>query len=319
MVLDGLQHLGIPPQPAGLYEPIRYILNLGGKRLRPILALMACEARGKDPAAAIPAAMAVELFHNFSLLHDDIMDEAPLRRGQKTVHEKWSSNTAILSGDVMLVKAYEQIAKMPSERLGDALKSFNKMAVEVCEGQQLDMDFEQRMDVQSSEYLRMIELKTAVLLGCSLELGSYCAGAEPEQADALRQFGTQMGVAFQLMDDYLDSFGDPEKFGKQVGGDIIQNKKTYLLIQALEKAESDQNQQKLLELLELPTQTADQRERKVEQVRDIYRKYAIDDICKQAIQQHHEKAIESLESSELSDEAREAFRTFASWLLNREN
>ncbi|MFD1142728.1 polyprenyl synthetase family protein [Larkinella insperata] len=226
-------------QPAELYDPIGYIMNLGGKRMRPLLTLMAAYLFGDDWKKAIKPAVAVEVFHNFTLMHDDIMDQAPLRRGQPTVHEKWNHNIAILSGDVMLVNAYKLLLDVEIPHLKKVLSHFNRTAAEVCEGQQLDMNFETRWDVSEEEYIEMIKLKTSVLLGFALELGAIIAGADDEASALLCEGGINIGLGFQLKDDLLDVYGDPVKFGKQVGGDIIANKKTFLLIKALQLAEGD--------------------------------------------------------------------------------
>jgi Geranylgeranyl pyrophosphate synthase len=234
---DFAQKNTFPQNPQTLYEPCSYILTLGGKRLRPALTLMACELFGQDAENAQPAAWAVELFHNFTLMHDDIMDAAPLRRGQPTVHTRWDNTTAILSGDVMLIWAYRYLTQS-----GDAdtvlrlTRIFNRVATEVCEGQQMDLDFERAKTVSIPDYLRMIELKTAVLLGGALEMGAVCAGAAEADASHLYEFGRLAGIAFQIQDDLLDTYGDPAKFGKQVGGDILQNKKTLLVLKTLESA-----------------------------------------------------------------------------------
>ncbi|ACT94766.1 polyprenyl synthetase family protein [Dyadobacter fermentans] len=225
--------------PVELYEPISYIMSLGGKRFRPLLTLLAASIFDTDIDKAIKPAMAVEVFHNFTLMHDDIMDRAPLRRGMPTVHEKWDANTAILSGDVMLIRAYDLLLDIPKEQLRSVLARFNRTAAEVCEGQQLDMNFEKRWDVTEAEYIGMIRLKTSVLLGFALELGGIIAGADDETVQLLYSAGENMGIGFQLKDDLLDVYGDPAKFGKQVGGDIIANKKTFLLIEALSKANGD--------------------------------------------------------------------------------
>jgi geranylgeranyl diphosphate synthase, type II len=226
-----------PAEPAELYIPCEYMMSLGGKRLRPALALLAAELFSDLPDDALPVAWAVEIFHNFTLMHDDIMDAAPLRRGKTTVHTKWNVNTGILSGDVMLIFAYQLLAAVPNPALAlDLIRIFNRVATGVCEGQQLDMNFETRPDVSLPEYLRMIELKTAVLLGGAMEMGALCAGADRATADHLYEFGRLAGVAFQIQDDLLDTYGDPAKFGKQVGGDILQNKKTYLVLKTFEIA-----------------------------------------------------------------------------------
>src|SRR5258708_5357143 len=223
-------------QPKSLYEPIRYIMALGGKRLRPLLTLLSYSIYKNDIETIIPYAVAVEAFHNFTLLHDDIMDQAPIRRGEKTVHEKWNVNTAILSGDVMLVKVYEMFLGLDEKKFKEVLTIFNQCAAQVCEGQQWDIEFENEKKVSEAKYLEMIRLKTAVLLGFSLELGALLADAPEQDRQALRNFGINVGTGFQLKDDWLDVYADKKKFGKQVGGDIIANKKTFLLIKALEKA-----------------------------------------------------------------------------------
>ncbi|MGG7665994.1 polyprenyl synthetase family protein [Dyadobacter sp. BHUBP1] len=222
--------------PEELYEPITYIMSLGGKRFRPLLTLLAASIFDTDIEKALKPAMAVEVFHNFTLMHDDIMDRAPLRRGMPTVHEKWNANTAILSGDVMLIRAYDLLLDVAPNKLRAVLSRFNQTAAEVCEGQQLDMNFETRWDVTEEEYIGMIRLKTSVLLGFALELGGMIAGADEETTRLLYSAGENMGIGFQLKDDLLDVYGDPAKFGKQVGGDIIANKKTFLLIEALSKS-----------------------------------------------------------------------------------
>jgi geranylgeranyl diphosphate synthase type II len=223
-------------QPRSLYEPVRYMMKLGGKRLRPHLVCLAYGLYKKNVEKIIPLAVAVEAFHNFTLLHDDIMDKAPLRRGQPTVHEKWNANTAILSGDVMLVKVYDMLLALPDAKLKEALRAFNQCAAWVCEGQQWDMEFETTANVSQKQYIEMIRLKTAVLLGFSLEFGALLADAPAKDQEQLRSIGWNIGIGFQLKDDLLDVYGDQKDFGKQVGGDIIANKKTFLLIRALEKA-----------------------------------------------------------------------------------
>ncbi|MCE7862286.1 MAG: polyprenyl synthetase family protein [Bacteroidetes bacterium CHB5] len=236
LIESEIKKQSVGSQPKSLYEPIRYIMALGGKRLRPILVMLAYSLYKDDVRKVLKYAAAVEAFHNFTLMHDDIMDKAPLRRGKATVHEKWNVNTAILSGDVMLVKVYDMFLDLDKEILPTALTAFNKCAAEVCEGQQWDMEFETTTKVTEARYLEMIKLKTAVLLGFSLELGALLAKAPEAERIALREFGTLIGIGFQLKDDLLDVYADKKKFGKQVGGDIIANKKTYLLIKAKEKA-----------------------------------------------------------------------------------
>ena len=226
-----------PTTPENLYQPLDYFLQLGGKRIRPLLTLMASEMFGLPKENAIQASLAVELFHNFSLIHDDIMDKAPLRRGKQTVHLKWNDDIAILSGDVLLIKAYQALAKQEARHIPALLDLFNQTAVEVCEGQQLDMDFESRDEVSIEEYIEMIRLKTSVLLGCALAFGAIVSNASEKDRILIYEFGQNLGVAFQIQDDILDLYGDPEKFGKQIGGDIIANKKTLLLLKAFELAQ----------------------------------------------------------------------------------
>ncbi len=221
--------------PQNLYDPLNYILGLGGKKIRPVLALIGCELYSGQIEKAIPAALTVEVFHNFSLIHDDIMDKAPVRRGKPTVHEKWDTNTAILSGDLMVVKAYEMLLKSEQIFWPELFLVFNKTAAEVCEGQQMDMNFETQMDVTETDYLDMIRLKTSVLLGCSLKMGAIVANASQEEALKIYNLGVNMGIGFQLMDDYLDAFGTPELVGKQTGGDILTHKKTIMVIKAMQK------------------------------------------------------------------------------------
>lgn len=231
--------LSFPQHPCDLYGPIRYTLGLGGKRMRPALVVLSCLGVGGKLEDALKPALGVEVFHNFTLLHDDIMDDAPLRRNKATVHAKWNANIAILSGDVMFAEAFRLISEAPGHVLKRVIDVFLKAAIEVCEGQQWDMDFELRNDVSIDEYLNMIRMKTAVLLGASLELGALCGGADNETASKLYAFGTNLGIAFQLQDDLLDVYGDPDKFGKRVGGDIVSNKKTYLKLKALELADNE--------------------------------------------------------------------------------
>ena len=253
-------------EPRNLYEPIHYILKLGGKRMRPVLTLMSAEVFDADYKLALPAALAVEVFHNFSLVHDDIMDDAPLRRGNATVHEKWDTNTAILSGDAMLILAYQYFEKYKTDVFRDLAQLFSKTALEVCEGQQWDVDFETRTDVSIPEYLKMIEYKTAVLVAAAMKMGAIVAETSNKNAELIYDFGLNLGLAFQLQDDYLDCFGNPETFGKQVGGDIIENKKTYLYLKAIEFATSEQKAQ----LLQLFSNHLEDNDAKIELVKSIF-------------------------------------------------
>lgn len=301
-------------QPESLYEPIRYIMSIGGKRLRPLLTLLAYSLYKKDVKSVVPYALSVEAFHNFTLMHDDIMDKAPLRRGVATVHEKWNINTAILSGDVMLVKVYDMLLTLPSDKLKPVLKAFNKCAAEVCEGQQLDMDFEKRKHVVEKEYITMIKLKTAVLLGYALELGAILANTDADQQKALREFGINIGIGFQLKDDLLDAYADPKKFGKQIGGDIIANKKTYLLIQALEKAKGKQKQE-LTQWLEVRRFNKQQ---KIAAVKSIYDSLQVPQLTERKINQYFSKGFASLEKVKGNASAKEQLRKFAEDLIGRQ-
>ncbi|MBI1192047.1 MAG: polyprenyl synthetase family protein [Bacteroidetes bacterium] len=297
--------------PATLYEPVRYILDLGGKRLRPVLVLLAAELNGGRAEAALGPALGIEWFHNFSLLHDDIMDQAALRRGKPTVHVRYSPSAAILSGDVMLVDAFRFLSQVRPELLPELLQRFSRTAVEVCEGQQMDMDFEKRQDVRVEEYLEMIRLKTAVLLGCSLYVGGRVGGSTSDQAEALYAFGEHLGLAFQLRDDLLDSYGDPDKFGKTVGGDILQDKKTYLFIHALERASTQDRQQ----LLNNPNKGS----QKVEAVLALYARTGARPATEAAIQDHHQQALAALNRAALPPTGEHALRDLAEYLLVRES
>lgn len=301
-------------EPRNLYEPITYLLDLGGKRIRPVLTLMTSEIFGGDYKGALDAALAVEIFHNFSLVHDDIMDDAPTRRGKSTVHEKWNINTGILSGDVMLIKAYQVLECYEGQLFKDLIHLFSKTAVAVCEGQQYDVDFENREDVALWEYLKMIEFKTAVLLAAAMKMGAMIAGAESNALETIYQFGKNLGIAFQLQDDYLDAFGDPKTFGKQIGGDIIENKKTFLYLQALELANSRQR----LELEHLFSIKIKDNEDKIATVKDIFLTSGAAESTKIEIKRYTEKAFELLKDLEISEEHRNILITFGQSLIQRE-
>ena len=300
--------------PASLYEPIRYIMSLGGKRLRPMLTMMSYSLFKSDVERIIPYAAAVEVFHNFTLMHDDIMDKAPLRRGNVTVHEKWNVNTAILSGDVMLVKVYDMLLSLNTEKLKPVLQKFNTCAAEVCEGQQWDMEFENLSSVSESQYINMIRLKTAVLLGFSLEFGAILADAPSEDQLALREFGVNIGIGFQLKDDLLDAYADPKKFGKQVGGDIIANKKTYLLIKALEKAKGKQKQE--LQLL-LTTKKVNAK-KKVIAVKAIFDSLGVPAMVERKVNHYFEKGFQSLEKLKCDEVKKSVLKKFAEELIARQ-
>jgi geranylgeranyl diphosphate synthase type II len=315
IISEAIDRLDIPVHPPALYEPVRYILSLGGKRLRPALLLMACDLFGGDVDKAVSPALAIELFHNFTLVHDDIMDNAPIRRGKPTVHEKWSRNEGILSGDAMLVLAYQLMMKVDQSILLQVLDIFNKTALGVCEGQQLDMNFENRGDVTIPEYLDMIRLKTSVLLGGALRIGALIGGAESQDAAFLNSFGENLGVAFQLQDDILDVYGDPDKFGKQVGGDIICNKKTYLLIKAFELANTAQLGELKRWMAEKPFDHVE----KVNAITAIYNSLDVREAAEQEMQAYADKAFAALEGINLPDEGKQYLRAFADGLLVRES
>ena len=299
--------------PAELYEPQRYILSLGGKRIRPLLALVACDLFDQHVKNAVHVSLAVELFHNFSLIHDDIMDNAPIRRGKKTVHENWNPNIAILSGDDMLVKAYEVLCQSPADKLKDLLGIFTKTAHEVCEGQQLDMNFETRNKISLEEYTNMIKLKTAVLLGCSLQLGAIIAGADIENQELIYQFGKELGIAFQIHDDLLDAFPHDEQFGKQIGGDILSDKKTFLLIKSLEVANEKQLNQFAL-WINNPKANP---EEKISAIRNLYLELNIPEYCKQQTELHYQKAITALKKINANASKINQLELFAEELMNR--
>ena len=300
-------------EPENLYKPITYILGLGGKKIRPVLTLMAASLFSKDYKKALPAAYAVEMFHNFTLVHDDIMDDAPLRRGQETVHEKWDINTGILSGDAMLILAYQYFENYPAITFQKLAKLFSKTALEVCDGQQLDVDFETRNNVTIEEYIKMISLKTSVLIGAALKMGAIVSEANENDAQKLYDFGLNLGIAFQLQDDYLDTFGNPETFGKQVGGDIIENKKTYLYLKTLELAELDDKNL----LHQLFQEKLDNNEEKINKTKQLFIKYNIPNYIKNQINDYSLKAFEVLESMQISDDAKKGLINFGKALMTR--
>ncbi|WP_025765030.1 polyprenyl synthetase family protein [Dyadobacter tibetensis] len=301
--------------PSELYDPIQYIMSLGGKRFRPLLTLLSASLYTDELDKALKPAMAVEVFHNFTLMHDDIMDQAPLRRGEQTVHEKWNANTAILSGDVMLIKAYELLIQVQDDRLRNVLERFNITAAEVCEGQQLDMNFETRWDVTEAEYLEMIRLKTSVVLGMALELGGIIGGADASSKKSLYLAGETMGIGFQLKDDLLDVYGDPTKFGKQVGGDIMANKKTFLLIEALARA-TGETKKALYGWIEASHFEKDE---KVEAVRKIYDQLGIRALTEAKIAECFSAGIAHLEALPVDESRKKPLLEFVYNLVNREN
>lgn len=312
IISDYLTSVSLEKEPINLYRPIQYILSLGGKRMRPVLTLMAAEAFNADCRKALPAAIAVEMFHNFSLVHDDIMDDAPLRRGNETVHEKWGVNTGILSGDAMLILAYRYFEEYEPEIFRSLARLFSKTALEVCEGQQWDVDFETRNDVTIPEYLKMIEYKTAVLVAAAMKMGGIVAQTTQDNCDLIYEFGLNLGLAFQLQDDYLDAFGDPETFGKQVGGDIIENKKTYLYLKALENA--GENKAALLKWF--ASQPEDNAE-KVAAVKHIFVKSGADAVTKNTIEEYTFKAFATLEKMDIEADKKILLRKFGENLMQR--
>jgi len=300
-------------EPNNLYEPIRYILSLGGKRLRPVLTLMATEVFDVDCQKALAAATAVEVFHNFSLIHDDIMDDAPLRRGNETVHEKWNINTGILSGDAMLILAYQYFEAYEPKIFQELAKLFSKTALEVCEGQQYDVDFETRDDVTIPEYLKMIEYKTAVLVAAAMQMGAIVAETTEENKNLIYDFGLNLGLAFQLQDDYLDAFGNPETFGKQVGGDIIENKKTYLYLKAMEYASANEKEQ----LLHLFSFQSSNNTDKINSVKGIFNQTGATAATKKAIENYTFKALETLAKMNIGNDKKAILKAFAENLMSR--
>ena len=300
-------------EPKNLYEPIDYILKLGGKRMRPILTLMAADIFAKDFKKAMPAALAVEVFHNFTLVHDDIMDDAPLRRGRETVHEKWDISTGILSGDAMLILAYQYFENYDPVIFQKLAKLFSKTALEVCDGQQLDVDFETRKDVTIDEYIDMIRLKTSVLVAAALKMGAIVAETNEENANLIYDFGLNLGLAFQLQDDYLDAFGDPKTFGKQIGGDIIENKKTYLYLKALQIAEAEDSKK----LKNYYTQKIEDNTLKIKDVKAIFEKNDIPNLVKDKIELYTQKAFKTLPTLNISNSNKEKLKLFGLKLMQR--
>lgn len=307
LINRAVANIEYPQTPFGLYEPVKYQLDMGGKRVRPLLTLMACDMFGGNVNSAISPALGLEIFHNFTLLHDDVMDKAEIRRGRPTVHIAWSENTAILSGDAMQIIATQKVCDAPANVHKEVLDLYNKTALEICEGQQYDMEFENRDDVTVEEYINMIRLKTAVLIGCALKMGAIIAEAAPEQSEALYKFGENIGLAFQLQDDYLDVYGDAKTFGKKIGGDILNNKKTYMLISAMTLAKGE-IKERLVSLLEGP-----QDDNKIEQVTAIYSELGIDKMAREKISEYSQKALTYLNGIPNNEE----LKAFANSLTER--
>ncbi|WAC40454.1 polyprenyl synthetase family protein [Pedobacter sp. SL55] len=311
LIENAILKIAYPAQPANLYEPIKYIMSLGGKRIRPVMVLMATELFTDEVEKALDVALAIETFHNFTLVHDDIMDNAPLRRGKQTVHEKWGVNNAILSGDVMMVESNKHLSKVNISVLKPVLDTFNQTAQGVCEGQQLDMEFETRDDVSITEYIEMIRLKTAVLLGGAMKLGAIVGGANEENAELLYQFGENLGIAFQLQDDILDVYGDPEKFGKQVGGDIISNKKTFLHLNAKALINTEET-----DILLGKHESAEQ---KVAAVTALYNNYGIKDLSNVKMEQYLTKAYQALDDLAVEETRKTYLRELTKQIMERES
>ena len=308
-----LEQVDLDKKPTKLYNPIRYVLSIGGKRIRPVLCLMACELFDDHIENAIKPALALEIFHNFTLLHDDIMDNAEKRRNEECVHIKWDENVAILSGDAMQLLSYQILNQIPEKHLKECLELFTKTAIEVCEGQQFDMDFETQDEVLIEEYMQMIHLKTAVLLATSLKMGAIIGGASKEEADLLYNFGIETGLAFQLKDDLLDVYGDALTFGKKIGGDIISNKKTFLLIHALKKADQV-TLEKLHFWLKKDTFIP---EEKIKAITEIFNQLGIKDLCLEEIERHQKLAFETLRKIDVSDTRKKSLAELANELMDR--
>ena len=315
MVNDYIEDATITRQPTSLYDPIKYVLSIGGKRIRPVLLLLTYNMYRDDIERVMPTAVGLETYHNYTLLHDDLMDKADMRRGMPTVHRKWDDNTAILSGDSMLVVAFQRVAQCPAENLQDILSLFTMTALEIGEGQQYDMDFENRMDVTEDEYIEMIRLKTSVLLACAVKMGAIMAGASDEDAKNLYAFGEKLGLAFQLQDDLLDVYGDPKVFGKAIGGDITSNKKTYMIINAILRANNEQRE----ELIKWITTENFDKEEKIKAVTKLYNKIGIRQLCEKKINDYFAEALTYLEKVNVPEEKKTALQRFTDQMMHREN
>ncbi len=315
IINNALDNIQYPQNPDSLYAPIRYELSLGGKRIRPVLMLMACELFGGDINQVVNPAIGLEIFHNFTLLHDDVMDKSDLRRGQPTVHKMWDENHAILSGDAMQIIATQHMAQVTPRFMPAVMDTFLKTALEICEGQQFDMEFENRKDVTTDEYINMIRLKTAVLLGCALKIGAIIAGAPAAQANSLYHFGENLGLAFQLQDDYLDVYGDPIIFGKNIGGDIVNEKKTFMLIEAMRLAEENN-----IDALKkyIGNNDVEPRE-KIAAVTEIYNSLGIDNLCKQKAEEYYNAALACMDEILVPEDRKLPLLALAKSLMNRDH
>ena len=315
LVEGAVNNINYPAQPANLYAPIAYTMRQGGKRVRPVLTLMTCEAMGGDPVKAVNVALGIELFHNFTLLHDDVMDRADLRRGQPTVHRKWNDNVAILSGDTMLNMAARAISQVDDDIVRPMVDLFNDTAIKVYEGQQYDMDFEKRNDVTVDEYMKMIRLKTSVLLGCACKAGALVAHTDAENADSIYNMAVNLGLAFQLQDDYLDVWGDPVTFGKEIGGDIVNNKKTFLLINAIDHSAGND----AIELNRCLNDTSSPKQEKIAAVTALYEKLGLKDLVRNAIVNYSHNALDLLHETKMSYDAYKVFEGIINRLVDRES
>lgn len=313
IVNEAIQSLPFNRQPTSLYEPVRYVLSIGGKRMRPVLMLLAYNLFKDNPQSILNQACALETYHNYTLLHDDLMDNADLRRGHETVHKRWNANTAILSGDSMLVLAFQQMAQCPEDKLKAVLDLFTETALEIGEGQQYDMDFEHRMDVREDEYIEMIRLKTSVLLACALKMGALLADASADDADLLYTFGEQIGLAFQLQDDFLDVYGDTKVFGKAIGGDIVSNKKTFMLINAFLRA----NEQQRAELHRWVEATEFDEQEKIAAVTRLYNEIGIDTLAQERIDHYFKQGLDCLEAVKIDAERKEQLTAYVYKLMKR--
>ena len=313
VVNEAIQSLPFNRQPTSLYEPVKYVLSIGGKRMRPVLMLLAYNLFKDNPQSILNQACALETYHNYTLLHDDLMDNADLRRGHETVHKRWNANTAILSGDSMLVLAFQQMAQCPEDKLKAVLDLFTETALEIGEGQQYDMDFEHRMDVREDEYIEMIRLKTSVLLACALKMGALLADASADDANLLYTFGEQIGLAFQLQDDFLDVYGDTKVFGKAIGGDIVSNKKTFMLINAFLRA----NEQQRAELHRWVEATEFDEQEKIAAVTRLYNEIGIDTLAQERIDHYFKQGLACLEAVKIDAERKEQLTTYVYKLMKR--
>jgi len=315
MVNEAIDGLKYDRTPASLYDPIKYVLSLGGKRVRPVLMLLAYNLYKDDPESIMTQAVGLETYHNFTLLHDDLMDNADMRRGHETVHKKWDANQAILSGDTMLLQAFERMSACREDKLKQVFETFMKTTIEIDEGQQLDVEFETREDVKEEEYIETIRLKTSVLLACALKIGAILAGAPKEDQENLYVFGEQIGLAFQLQDDLLDVYGDPKVFGKNIGGDITSNKKTYMLINALNRADARQKQE-LMRWIEAKTFDRDE---KVMAVTTLYNEIGIRRLCEQKIEDCYARAQLYMDKVGVSEERKAILKTYAAAMMKRQS